>query len=128
MEAIVVALFGITSLLLTLIGVYAVVSHSVSRRRREIGIRIALGGQPGDIRRMLLRQGIIVVIAGLGIGLLAALAMSHVVSSQFFEVTTADPLTWAGVSVLVFAAGLMACYLPTRGATHTDAWVVLRAE
>jgi putative ABC transport system permease protein len=124
----VVGLFSVTALLLTLIGVYAVVSHSVSRRRREIGIRIALGGRPGDIRRMVLRQGVTVIIAGLGLGILVALALTPLVSNQLFEVTAVDLPTPAGVSLLLVATGLMACYLPVRGATRIDAVAALRAE
>jgi putative ABC transport system permease protein len=128
LRVMVVGLFGMTALLLTLIGLYAVVSHSVSRRRREIGIRIALGGQPGDIRRMVLRQGVTVVIAGLGIGILAIAALTPLVSNQLFEVTTTDLPTLAGVSLLLVATGLIACHLPIRSATRVDAVIMLRAE
>jgi putative ABC transport system permease protein len=96
MEMVVVAVFGITALLLSLVGVYAVVSHSVSRRRREIGIGIALGGEPGGIRRMVLRQGLTIVIAELGIGACVAPALLRLLSGQLFEVTTTAPPRWPG--------------------------------
>ncbi len=124
----VVGMFGASALLLALIGLYAVVAHSVSQRRREIGIRIALGGRQQDIRRMVLREGILMVLAGLAIGVLAALALAPLLSDQLFEVAAADLPTLAAVSLLLLATALLACYLPVRTATRIDPVSVLRGD
>lgn len=124
----VVGLFGGTALLLTLVGMHAVLAHAVSRRKREIAIRIALGGQPKDIRRIVLRQAIALVLTGLTIGVLVALCLMPLVSDQLFKVSPMDVPTFASVALLLGAIALAASYLPMRSATQVDAITTLRAE
>lgn len=124
----VVGLFGGSALLLTLFGLYAVVSHSISRRRREIAIRVALGGQPADIERLVLRQAAALLAAGLAIGIAAAFALVPLVSRELVDVSGAGFATVAGAALLLAAVGLVACYLPVRSAAKMDAVTVWQAE
>jgi predicted permease len=114
------------SLLLGMVGLYGVLSYVVSQRRREIGVRLALGATGGDVRRMVVFQGLRVVAVGLGAGLLAALALSRLVAALLFSVGASDPMTYGAVSVLLLAVATLACYLPARTASVTDPVVVLR--
>lgn len=121
-------LFGSTAVLLGAIGIYGVMSYSVSQRTREIGIRIALGAARPQIIKLVLRQGLLLTLAGLGIGLLGALALTHLLSSMLFEVRPTDPLTFAGVTLVLIAVSLLANCLPARRATKVDPIVALRYE
>ncbi len=124
----VTGLFGLAALLLAVVGVYAVVSQSVLRRRREIGIRIALGGRPADIRGMVLRKGAALAIAGVSLGAAAARLLARFLESQLYGVSATNLTTAAAVSGILFAAALAACYVPARRATGVDPISVLRAE
>ena len=104
--------FGAVAVALSAMGLYGVVSFSVARRTREIGIRVALGGQRGDVLRLVLKQGIKLTAVGLGIGLPCSLALSLALSSQLYEVGPADPVTFVAVSMLLLVVALLACYLP----------------
>jgi hypothetical protein len=116
------------ALLLGLVGIYGVVSYSVSQRNREIGIRLALGARPGQVTGLFVRNGLAVSAIGAFCGLAAALALSGLMKSLLFEVSPADPLTYlAALAGLVFAAAV-ASYLPARRATRVDPVEVLRAE
>ncbi|HEV2287434.1 MAG TPA: ABC transporter permease [Candidatus Acidoferrales bacterium] len=122
------AALGLLGLALVLVGVYGVVSYAASQRTHEIGIRMALGAQPAAIRKLIFRQGIILVICGLGVGLLGSLAASRVVGNFLVGVSAVDPAIWGGVAALLAAVTLTACYLPARRAMRVDPMVALRHE
>jgi predicted permease len=123
-----VGVFGAVALLLAAIGVYGVISFSVARRTREIGVRIALGADRADVRRLILREGMSLAGGGLLLGLLAALALSRTLSSVLFETPTQDPLTLTSVGVLLLLVSLAACAIPARRAANLDPQDALRAE
>lgn len=120
--------FAALALLLCATGVYGLISFTTAQRTREIGVRMALGADGPAIRRMVLREGSIVVAAGVALGLAGALASSRLLQTLLFEIRPGDPLTFALVSSLLGAVGLAACYLPARRATRVDPLVALRVE
>ncbi|HEV2349109.1 MAG TPA: ABC transporter permease [Terriglobia bacterium] len=119
---------GALGLLLAVVGVYGVVSFGASQRQHEIGIRMALGAQPRSVLGLVVRQAVVLVGAGVGVGVLAALAVSRILVSLLVGVTSYDPLTFAGVSALMVSVALVACYIPARRATKVDPMVALRCE
>jgi predicted permease len=119
---------GALSLLLALVGVYGVVSHAAGQRQHEIGIRLALGAHPRSVLGLVVRQAVILVGAGVGIGVVAALAVSRVLSSLLVDVPSYDPVTFICVSALMLAVALAACYIPARRAAKVDPMVALRCE
>jgi predicted permease len=119
---------GLLGLILAIIGVYGVMSYSVSQRTQEIGLRIALGAQKRDILGMIGRKGLVIVGSGLTVGLLAALAVGRLVGDFLVGISPSDPVTYVGVSVLLAAVAILATYLPTRRATKVDPMVALRYE
>ncbi len=124
----VAGMFGLTALLLTVVGMYAVISHSVARRRREIGIRVALGGRAEDIRRLVLRQAGTLVVAGIAAGTLPAILLNRLIASQLFDAGILDAFTLAAASLLLGTVALLTCYAPVRRATRMEPLSVLRAE
>ena len=120
--------FAALALVLGTVGIYGVMAFTVSRRTREIGIRMALGARPGDVLRATMRHGAALTLAGLALGLAGAVAASRALSGLLFEVDPLDPLTLAGVALLLAAASLFACFWPARRATRVDPMVTLRYE
>jgi putative ABC transport system permease protein len=125
---ILIAFFGIVALLLATAGVFGVMAYSVSRRTREIGVRVAMGARSRDVLTMILSQGIRTIVIGLAIGLAGSFALTRTLSSLLFGVTATDPLTFAAVIALLIATALLACYIPARRATKVDPMVALRYE
>ncbi len=119
---------GLVGLLLAAIGVYGVTAYAVTRRTREIGIRVAMGAQRGDVLRMVMRQGLWLVGLGSGMGLLLAAAGSRLLTRLLFGVPPLDPVTFGGAAALFAVIGLAACYVPARRATRIDATEALRHE
>jgi predicted permease len=128
LAAIVAASLGGLGLILASVGVFGVVSFAAEQRTREIGIRMALGGTPRDVMRMILRQGARLVIAGLVAGLLAALAITRVMTRFLMATSPSDPLTYVAVISVLAAIALFACWLPARRATRVDPGIALRYE
>ena len=124
----VVGLFAFTALLLAALGIYGVILYIVSERAHEIGIRLALGAQHGNILLMVLRQGVAFTVAGTAAGLVAAAIVSHVMGGLLYGVRPTDPITYAAVTMLLVAVALVACYVPARRAMRVDPQIALRCE
>ena len=125
---ILIAFFGMVALVLAVAGVFGVMAYSVSRRTREIGVRVALGARSRDVLTMILGQGLRTILIGLAIGLAGSLALTRTMASLLFGVTPTDPVTFGAVIALLIAAALLACYIPARRATKVDPMVALRYE
>jgi predicted permease len=123
----IVALFALTALVLAALGIYGVISYIVSERTHEIGIRLALGAQRANIMRMVLRQGLALAITGTVIGLAGALVLSGLMSGLLFGVSPTDPVTFAGVAVVLTAVAVVACYVPARRATAVNPTIAQRS-
>ena len=128
MGAALLAVFGGLALILAIIGVYGVLSYSVNQQTREIGIRMAMGAQTGRVLRLVVGQGMRLACAGLILGLLVAFAAMRVLGSLLFGVSSHDPLTFVGVSLVLALAAVLACYIPARRATKVDPIIALRYE
>jgi ABC-type antimicrobial peptide transport system permease subunit len=122
------SLFGIVATLLASIGLSGVIAFSVARRTREIGIRVALGAQRGDVLRMVVSQTALSVSAGMAVGLAAAYGFSRLMAGMLYEVRSSDPRSYAAASVLLAAVAALAAYLPARRAAQVDPVTALRYE
>jgi len=122
------ALFGALAGLLAMVGVYGVTAYNVRRQRREFGIRLALGADPGAVRRLIVRRGAVIAAIGIGIGCAAGLLLTRVLGSMLNDVTPTDPAVFAANAALVLAVSMAACYLPARWAGRVDPAVVLRND
>ena len=121
-------MFGALALLLAVVGLYGVISYSVSQRAREIGVRVALGARRVDVVRLVLSQGLRLTAIGLGLGFTGALVVSRVLSSVLYGVSPADPVSFGAVALVLTLVALVASYIPARWATRVDPINALRSE
>jgi putative ABC transport system permease protein len=121
-------LFACVALILTAVGLYGVMAYSVTQRTREIGVRVALGAQTGDVLRLVVGQGMKLTLLGAALGLVLALALTRVMKSLLFGVSPTDPLTFALITTALILVALTACFIPARRATRIDPMTALRAE
>ncbi len=124
----VLAAFGSVAVALSLLGIYGVIAYSVSQRRREIGVRMAIGARPSDISRMIVTSGLMLTVAGLIAGLVIAVVLTQLLESQLFGVAPSDPLTIVSVLALMTLAAVAAAWFPARRAARVDPVAALRAE
>jgi putative ABC transport system permease protein len=127
-HAAVAPVFATIALLLSAVGLFAVSAHSVTQRTKEIGIRMAIGAVAGDVRRMILREGMTPVAVGLFAGVAASLGVNRVLRSQLVGVSPYDPVTMVGAPLVLMVVALVACYLPARRAVKVDPVVALRHD
>lgn len=120
--------FGLLALVLAAVGLYGVVSYGVEERRHELGVRLALGAQPGQVRRLVVWQGMTLTLTGLAIGTAGALALSRLVTHLLYGVTPTDPITFAGVCAMFAAVAALASLIPAGRAARVDPIVALRTE
>jgi putative ABC transport system permease protein len=121
-------IFAGLALLIAATGIGGILALTVNQRMNEIGIRVALGAKPGDVFGMIVRQGMGMVMVGLGIGLISAFGLTRMMKSLLFETTPTDPVTFVGVSAVLVATALLACYVPARRALRVDPLTALRSE
>jgi putative ABC transport system permease protein len=122
------AIGGVMALVLGIVGIYGVISYTVSQRRREIGIRMALGAHPTEVRRRFVRHGALLACIGVAIGIPAAIGLTRLMTSLLFEVSSLDPLTYAAVAILLTLAAALASYVPARRASVVSPVEALAAE
>ena len=125
---ILIGAFAAIALLLSIVGIYGVTAYTVSQRTREIGIRVALGAQRGEVLGLILRQGMVLIITGVALGIAASIGLTRFLATMLFDVSPTDPVTFALVIAVLVAAAAMACWIPARRAMNVDPMVALRHE
>jgi putative ABC transport system permease protein len=127
-NTLVLSVFAALGLILAAVGIYGVAAYSVTQRTHEIGIRMALGAQPESVLRLVLRQGMVLALIGMALGLVASYAVTRVMKSLLFGVSATDPMTFVIVALILAAVALVANYVPARRATRVDPLIALRYE
>jgi len=127
-QALLLGMFATLALLLACVGLYGVISYTVVQRTHEIGVRVALGAQPRDVLRLVIRQGMLLTLAGLVVGIAAGTLLTRVLTDMLFGVTPRDPVTFVAVPVLLLMVAFLACWIPARRATRIDPLIALRYE
>jgi ABC-type antimicrobial peptide transport system permease subunit len=122
------SIFGLLALLLAAIGVYGIMSYTVGKRTREIGIRMAIGAQRGDVMRLILNRGLLIAAAGLVVGLGSAFLTARYFQNFLFGIGASDGVTYAAIAVILSAVALLACFLPAHRATKVDPLIALRTD
>ena len=128
LSMILLGVFAGLALVFACVGIYGVISYVAGQRTHEIGVRMALGAQRGDVMRLVLGEGAKMALLGVGAGIAGALALTRLMASQLFGVSAHDPLTYGVVAILLMSVALLACYLPARRAVRVDPLVALRYE